>query len=76
MTPLEATAAVGDSPHRRYFFGDFEVDLDRGSLARLGDEIPLRPKPFAMLLHLLEHAGRAGSKKRSGSYAGTFAGTR
>jgi DNA-binding winged helix-turn-helix (wHTH) protein len=53
VTPLEATAAVGVSPHRRYVFDDFEVDLDRGSLARGGEPIPLRPKSFAMLLYLL-----------------------
>lgn len=39
-------------------FGDFEVDLHRGTLTRHGGEIPLRPKSFAMLQYLLEHAGQ------------------
>jgi TolB-like protein/DNA-binding winged helix-turn-helix (wHTH) protein/Flp pilus assembly protein TadD len=43
-------------------FGDFEVDLGRGSLKRRGEEIALRPKSYAVLLYLLEHAGRLVSR--------------
>lgn len=58
MTPLEATAALEGSRHRRYVFGDFEVDIERGILRREGTEIPLRPKSFAVLLYLLERPGQ------------------
>lgn len=44
--------------HRRFVFGDFEVDIDRGSLTREGRQVALRPKTFAVLLYLLEHAGQ------------------
>jgi TolB-like protein/DNA-binding winged helix-turn-helix (wHTH) protein/tetratricopeptide (TPR) repeat protein len=39
-------------------FGDFAVDLNRGLLTRCGEEIAVRPKALAVLLYLLEHAGR------------------
>jgi TolB-like protein/DNA-binding winged helix-turn-helix (wHTH) protein/Tfp pilus assembly protein PilF len=58
----EAEAATGCSNGRRFVFADFEVDLQRGSLARGGEEIALRPKSFAMLLYLLEHAGQLVSR--------------
>ena len=55
---LEATGDPAQSPGGRYFFDDFELDLGRGSLLRRGEEIPLRPKSFAMLQYLLEHASQ------------------
>jgi adenylate cyclase len=42
-----------------YRFGSFALDLMRGALLSRGDaEIPLRPKSFALLQFLVEHAGR------------------
>jgi len=57
MAAHDAETEPGPSNDQRYVFADFEVDLQRGSLARGGVEISLRPKSFAMLLYLLEHAG-------------------
>jgi TolB-like protein/DNA-binding winged helix-turn-helix (wHTH) protein len=54
----EPPADTGLSRYRRWVFGDFAVDLDRGLLTRCGEEIAVRPKAFAVLLYLLEHAGR------------------
>ncbi|MGA9574516.1 MAG: tetratricopeptide repeat protein [Lysobacterales bacterium] len=48
----------------RYLFDDdFELDLERGSLACGGEEIPLRPKSFAVLKYLIEHAGQLVTKQ-------------
>jgi len=44
--------------NQRFFFGEFEVDPQRGSLTRRGEEVALRPKTHGVLLYLLEHAGR------------------
>jgi TolB-like protein/DNA-binding winged helix-turn-helix (wHTH) protein/Tfp pilus assembly protein PilF len=46
------------SRNQRFCFGDFEVDPQRGCLARRGEEIALRPKTYSVLLYLLEHAGQ------------------
>ena len=63
MAAHQAEAGTGPSNERRFDFAGFEVDLQRGSLARGSDEIALRPKSFAMLLYLLEHAGRLVSRE-------------
>ncbi len=49
--------------HRVYRFGDFHLDLDRESLSRGGQALKLRPKSFAVLRYLVEHAGRLVSKE-------------
>jgi TolB-like protein/DNA-binding winged helix-turn-helix (wHTH) protein len=54
----EAPEVTGFPQHRRWVFGAFAVDLDRGLLTRCGEEIAVRPKAFAVLRYLLEHAGR------------------
>ena len=59
----EALAETGTSNDRRFLFADFEVDLKRGSLTRGGKDIALRPKSFAVLLYLLEHAGELVSRE-------------
>ncbi len=46
----------------RLRFGDFVLDLGRGSLERDGAEIALRPKTFAVLLHLVQNPNRLVSK--------------
>ena len=48
----DAAAAVN------YCFDRFSLDLDRGILLMDGCEIAIRPKSFALLHFLLEHAGR------------------
>jgi DNA-binding winged helix-turn-helix (wHTH) protein len=45
-------------------FGRFVLDLERGALlAADGKELPLRPKSFALLLLLVENAGRLMSQE-------------
>ena len=56
--PPEADMHTGHPDRRRLVFGDFEVDLQRGCLKQAGKEISLRPKSFAVLQYLLEHAGQ------------------
>lgn len=58
MASLEARSEPEPSRCRRFVFGDFDVDLQRGSLTRDGAEISLRPKSFAVLHYLLERAGQ------------------
>jgi TolB-like protein/DNA-binding winged helix-turn-helix (wHTH) protein/Tfp pilus assembly protein PilF len=43
--------------HHRYRFGQFVLDIDRGSLLKEGLDIPLRPKTFEMLCYLVRHQG-------------------
>jgi TolB-like protein/DNA-binding winged helix-turn-helix (wHTH) protein/Tfp pilus assembly protein PilF len=47
---------------RRLRFHRYVLDLDRGSLLLDGNEIALRPKTFAVLLHLVENSNRLVSK--------------
>jgi adenylate cyclase len=47
------------TPHQ---FGRFVLDVARGTLSADGVEIPLRPKTFAVLLHLVQNPGRLISK--------------
>ena len=49
-------------PRRRYSFGEFTLDLDRGVLTRGGEEVPLRPKSFEALTYLIEHHGQLVAK--------------
>ena len=63
MAAHEAETVTARSNDRRFVFADFEVDLQRGSLARNGEEIALRPKSFAVLQYLLEHAGHLVSRE-------------
>jgi DNA-binding winged helix-turn-helix (wHTH) protein len=47
---------------RHYSFGDFTLDLDSGFLRRGIREIPLRPKPFEVLVYLVERHGKLVTK--------------
>jgi adenylate cyclase len=47
----------------RLRFDRYVLDLDRGSLLLDGNEIALRPKTFAVLLHLVENSNRLVSKE-------------
>jgi len=55
-------ASLPDAEHRRYCFGQFILDVDRGSLLWEGKDIPLRPKCFEVLSYLVEHPGVLISK--------------
>ena len=62
-------AAVGymqasGTEHRRYLFGEFVLDVDRGALLRAGADVPLRPKSFEVLNYLVLHAGLLVSKEK------------
>src|SRR4051812_1414236 len=46
----------------RYKIGEFTLDVSQGCLRRGNIEIALRPKSFALLQHLITHAGRLVSK--------------
>ena len=59
-----AEPQTGDWLSRRYCFGAFTLDLDRGLLLRGDDEIPLRRKPFEVLVYLVEHHGKLAAKER------------
>jgi len=47
----------------RLRFDRYVIDLDRGCLLRDGREIVLRPKTYAVLLHLAQHPERLVSKE-------------
>jgi DNA-binding winged helix-turn-helix (wHTH) protein len=46
----------------RYRIGEFTLDVSQGCLRRGDIEVPLRPKSFALLQHLITHAGRLVTK--------------
>ena len=47
----------------RLAFDRYVLDLDRGCLLLDSDEVPLRPKTFAVLRYLVENTGRLVSKE-------------
>lgn len=61
---------TGDADRRaepgavRLGFGRYVLDLGRGSLLLGGNEVPLRPKTFAVLKFLVENAGSLVSKEQ------------
>jgi adenylate cyclase len=58
----DGTPGVDTAP-RKLGFGRYVLDLGRGSLLVDGRELPLRPKTFAVLRHLVERPGRLVSKE-------------
>ncbi|MGO8536001.1 transcriptional regulator, partial [Rhizobium ruizarguesonis] len=46
----------------RFSFGAFLLDLQTGLLARDGFVVPIRPKTFTLLMHLLHNPNRVISK--------------
>ena len=46
----------------RYQIGEFTLDVSLGCLRRGDTEVALRPKSFALLQHLVTHAGRLVTK--------------
>ena len=57
-----------------YEFGDVRVDLGRMAAVRGGSVIPLEPKAFDVLVHLIEHRDRLVTKDEllDAVWAGTF----
>ncbi|HWN38637.1 MAG TPA: winged helix-turn-helix domain-containing protein [Gammaproteobacteria bacterium] len=51
------------STNRRYLFGEFTLDLERGALLRAGAHVDLRPKAFEVLRLLVERHGRLVTKQ-------------
>lgn len=58
----EPVEQVASSARGAWVFGDFTLDLGGGRLLRGEDEIPLRPKSFAVLEHLVGNAQRLVSR--------------
>ena len=56
MAPGNGENRVNDSG-QRYFFGQFILDIDRGTLLKHGQDVPLRPKTFEALCYLVRHSG-------------------
>lgn len=52
-----------ETGQRTYCFGEFTLDLARGSLFRSGHEVKLRPKVFEALRYLVENSGRLIGKE-------------
>lgn len=46
----------------RFSFGAFVLDLQTGLLARDGFVVPIRPKTFTLLMHLLHNPNRVISR--------------
>ena len=65
-----------DPGGRVFRFGDFELEAAEYRLTRTGIEVPLRPKPFETLLHLVERHGHLVEKSEllETIWAGTFVG--
>jgi TolB-like protein/Tfp pilus assembly protein PilF len=64
-------ASGGD---RVYRFGDFSLDPGGFRIQRRDEELPLRPKSFEILLHLLRHRNRVVTKREllESVWAGSF----
>jgi DNA-binding winged helix-turn-helix (wHTH) protein/tetratricopeptide (TPR) repeat protein len=52
-----------DSGHRTYLFGEFVLDIDRGTLLKESLDVPLRPKSFEVLRYFVSHPGVLLSKR-------------
>ena len=46
-----------------YRLGEFVLEADEHRLTRAGEEVPLRPKSFEVLLYLVEHHGHVVTKE-------------
>jgi len=52
-----------DTKSLTYQFGEFTLDIEKGSLLKSGEEIRLRPKVYETLRYLVENAGRLIGKQ-------------
>ena len=53
---------LAGSPTEVLVFEDFRLDVPRAEFSRAGRAVPLRPKAFALMLHLARNAGRVLTK--------------
>jgi DNA-binding response OmpR family regulator len=60
----ESGGAEGKEPHRRFRFGDVEVDFDRLEVHRSGRRQPLTYREFRLLEYLVHHPGEVLSRER------------
>ena len=60
---MGAAPSSPSTSRRRYSFGEFTLDLERGSLLRAGTQVDLRPKAFEVLRLLVERHGRLVTKQ-------------
>ena len=60
---MPANTSTSSATHRTYSFGEFTLDLDRGALLRVGEDIKLRPKSFEVLGYLVERHGLLVTKE-------------
>jgi hypothetical protein len=63
MNDRRKIGAMDQIVHRVLQFDRFELDLARGYLRMNGRDIEMPPKPFEVLRHLAENAGRLVSKE-------------
>ena len=56
-------AITGYDNPRKYRFGDFTLDAERGAVLKAGREVKLRPKVYDALIYLLENRGRLIGKE-------------
>lgn len=56
-TAMPAIMSTSSTTHRTYSFGEFTLDVDRGTLNRAGADIKLRPNSFEVLSYLASHHG-------------------
>lgn len=59
---MASRGSGGGGARLRYRFADFELDTGRGTLVQGDTEVDIRPKLFALLAHLVRHAGRVVPK--------------
>ena len=62
-TRLNPEPLSGERLRRQYCFADFTLDLERGVLRRVGQEVTLRPKSFEVLAYLVERHGQLVAKE-------------
>src|SRR5262245_38174481 len=60
---MGAAPSEPSTSRRRYSFGEFTLDLERGALLRAGTQVDLRPKAFEVLRLLVERHGRLVTKQ-------------
>jgi len=60
---MGAAPSEPSTSRRRYSFGEFTLDLERGALLRAATQVDLRPKAFEVLRLLVERHGRLVTKQ-------------
>src|ERR1700728_1147338 len=55
---LREIGQVAPDLTQKYAFGEFQIDAAKQRLLRRGEAVPLRNRPFQVLLYLIKHRGR------------------